>query len=347
MINYKLHHGKMEYVLNEYPDNHFDAIPTDPPYGLSFMAKKWDHQVPTVWQWQAAYRVLKPGGYLAAFGGTRTYHRLVCNIEDAGFEIRDMVAWIHGQGFPKSHNISDELGTALKPSIEPIVLARKPLDGTVQENYDRWGTGVLNIDKCRVPLNGDYKSVANGRPSLTGLGDKYDSLIANQPDFKGRWPANVMHDGSVEVMEAFPEAKGQQGDLVNHSGVKQSPNGIFGSYNSAPDHLKRNDSGSAARFFYCSKTSKADREEGLENHALANNHPTVKPTNLMRYVIRLITPPDGLILDPFMGSGSTLKAGMYEYVRAVGIDMEEENFRIADARIRFALNNRSRQYDLF
>jgi DNA modification methylase len=376
MNEYTLHHGRQEDILKDYPENHFHSCVTDPPYGLKFMGKKWDYSVPGVAEWESVLRVMRPGAFLIAFGGTRTYHRLVCNVEDAGFEIRDMMAWLYGSGFPKSHNITDELGTALKPAIEPIVLARKPIDGTVQENYDRWGTGVLNIEACRIQLNGDYKSRPNGRPSQTGLDDRYNSELANQQDDRGRWPANIQHDGSDEVMGVFPEQK---------SGAMKKPYEYTNTGNSlgapagATRQIHEASEGSAARFFYCGKTSVADREDGCDqidkiamaygNQAQAqvkrgnldhkgdsgmntvkmrgNHWPTVKPTNLMRYYLRLVTPKGGLFLDPYMGSGSTLKAGMHEFLNGVGIDKEVEALPIAEARIQHAIRNRSGQMDIF
>jgi DNA modification methylase len=365
---YKLHTGRQEDILKDYPENHFHSCVTDPPYGLKFMGKKWDYSVPGVKEWESVLRVMRPGAFLIAFGGTRTYHRLVCNVEDAGFEIRDMMAWIYGSGFPKSHNITDELGTALKPAIEPIVLARKPIDGTVQENYDRWRTGVLNIEACRIHLNGDYKSKPNGRPSQTGLDDRYNPELANIQDDRGRWPANIQHDGSDEVLAVFPMQK---------SGAMKKPYEYTNTGNSlgapvgATRQIHEASEGSAARFFYCGKASRADRNEGCESfdkkamnwssgtqnpgsfqaegtdRSSENFWPTVKPTNLMRYYLRLVTPKGGLFLDPYMGSGSTLKAGMHEFLNGVGIDKEIEALPIAEARIQHALRNRDGQMGIF
>lgn len=228
---HKLHHGKQEDILKDYPENHFDSCPTDPPYGLKFMGQKWDYQVPTVKEWESVYRVLKPGAFLLAFGGTRTYHRLTCNIEDAGFEIRDMMGWLYGSGFPKSHNITDELGTALKPAIEPICLARKPLEGTVQENYNRWGTGVLNIEGCRIPSDEIITNHARGSESAISKGRYGNSKAQETHQTKGqesgRWPANIQHDGSEEVMGVFPKTK--SGNAVVGTGREGNfTNGIYG-----------------------------------------------------------------------------------------------------------------------
>ena len=299
-------------------DNSVDSIVTDPPYGLSFMGRKWDYDVPSVDIWVECLRVLKPGGHLLAFAGTRTQHRMAVNIEDAGFEIRDMIAWVYGSGFPKSQNVGkaidkaagaerkvvgtasgarngngknndygaygsaadgtfevtapatpeaqqwDGWGTALKPALEPVTVARKPFKGTVANNVLEHGTGAINIDECRVGNS------------------------------NGRWPANLIHDGSEEVTELFPQAKGF--------------------------------SGSAARFFYCAKANKKDREDG-------NSHPTVKPTDLMAYLCRLVTPPEGIVLDPFMGSGSTGKAAMREGFSFIGIERDPEYYAIAEGRV--------------
>jgi site-specific DNA-methyltransferase (adenine-specific) len=416
MNNSQILHGLCEEVLKEFPDNTFDSVVTDPPYGLKFMGKKWDYEVPTVAQWEEILRVLKPGGYLLSFAGTRTQHRMACNIEDAGFEIRDMIAWVYGSGFPKSLNIGkavdkiqgnerEELGrvkrtgkesgtygqfegnnmetkgtsefegwgTALKPALEPITVARKPLEKglTVAENCLKWGTGGINIDGCRI--EGEY--LCSGGP--TGFkperGWHQHSMEKMPPRVNsGRFPSNFIHDGSDEAMALFPQSAGQQGDV---RGTEPSCTGdegtvCFGKFNRVASRPKRNDSGSAARFFYCAKASKQDRDEGLEGFNLIssmemtgrkeesagllmnrpdgtirenpfagksgearNNHPTVKPTNLMRYLCRLVTPPKGIIIDPFCGSGSTGKAAALEGFRFIGIDKEIESVRLAQARI--------------
>lgn len=312
-------------------DDSVDAIVTDPPYGISFMGKRWDYAVPSETIWLECLRVLKPGGHLLAFAGTRTQHRMAVRIEDAGFEIRDMIAWVYGSGFPKSHN-GEWGGTALKPALEPLTLARKPLIGTVAENDLIWGTGGLNIDGCRVNWpNGKVPEI--GTPNWGGPAKK-PSVVPGQegvtvertaPNSLGRWPANLIHDGSGEVMSAFPDAKGQQGDLVGHSNRRGT--GIYGDMAPAHDHIARVESEtSAARFFYASKASKKDRGEG-------NRHPTVKPTDLMKYLCRLVTPPGGTILDPFMGSGSTGKAAIKEGFSFIGIERETDYCDIARARL--------------
>jgi len=285
------------------PDASVDAIVTDPPYELGFMGKGWDKSgiANNVEMWREALRVLKPGGHLLAFSGTRTYHRMVCAIEDAGFEVRDQIGWVYSQGFPKSKNLDGQWqgwGTALKPAWEPICVARKPLIGTVAENVLAHGTGAMNIDGCRVGtdenLNGGAYSGGNKDLSkATSYATGVNAGEFVQPS--GRWPANIIHDGSDEVVGAFPG----EGD------------------------------GSAARFFYCAKASRADRGD-------ANIHPTVKPTDLMRYLCRLVTPPGGVVLDPFMGSGSTGKAAMLEGFQFIGIDMTPEYVEIARARIMHA-----------
>lgn len=328
------------FVLGE---NVVDSIVTDPPYELTsarpggrseatrgkvmggFMGMQWDGTGVAFdpETWRQALRVLKPGGYLLAFSGTRTYHRMACAIEDAGFEIRDQIGWAFGSGFPKSHN-GEWGGTALKPAWEPIVVARKPLVGTVEANWRQHGTGALNIDGCRVA---DWA----GDPST----QDYSSTV-------GRWPANLIHDGSDEVLQAFPQAPGQQGPISGTAPSARTSN-VYGamkregeaSANSENEGAvgfkmkpgaRRIDSGSAARFFYCAKASKTDRGEG-------NNHPTVKPSSLMRYLCRLVTPAGGLVLDPFMGSGSTLKAAELEGFSAIGIELSPEYIDIARRRI--------------
>ena len=359
-------HGDCLEMLPTLADSSVDSIVTDPPYGLSFMGKKWDYDVPDESIWRECLRVLKPGGHLLAFAGTRTQHRMAVRIEDAGFEIRDMIAWVYGSGFPKSHNLKDEWqgwGTALKPALEPITVARKPFIGTVAENVLTHGTGAMNIDSCRVAID-----VSVDDPRLGGKGtwssDKmaknvYEGgyagkRVGSSPD--GRWPANLIHDGSDEVVGLFPETTsgaikaGQPAGRDMRAGSEDhnraggrpvQPRDVAGS------------TGSASRFFYCAKASKRDRDEGLEGfdakagdtwgegigHASGaavtrrNAHPTVKPTDLMRYLCRLITPVGGTVLDPFMGSGSTGKAAMKERFNFIGIERDESYFEIAKARI--------------
>ncbi|RTP29349.1 DNA-methyltransferase [Enterobacter hormaechei] len=363
-MTYQLHVGRCEDVLKTLPDNSVDAIVTDPPYGLSFMNHKWDYDVPTVEQWQECLRVLKPGGHLLAFGGSRTYHRLVVNAEDAGFEIRDQILWIYGSGFPKSHNLDGEFegwGTALKPAHEPIVMARKPFKQTVSANMAEHGTGAINIDACRISTDEALSGGAGGLLSHQRDGTKPVADYEQAPD--GRWPANIIHDGSEDVLSAFPDAKGQQGNL-KETGRARPSQGRYGYMAPPKAHIARIESEtSAARFFYCAKVKPKERDEGLERfiaisasdmtggrkegsvgindpragagrtNGAKNNHPTVKPIALMSYLCRLITPPGGTVLDPWMGSGSTGRAAIEEGFNFIGIDLNPDYATIASARI--------------
>lgn len=383
-----IHVGDCLSILPTLADASVDAIVTDPPYGLSFMGKRWDYDVPSTAIWAECLRVLKPGGHLLAFAGTRTQHRMAVRIEDAGFEIRDMIAWVYGSGFPKSHN-GEWGGTALKPALEPITMARKPLVGTVAANVAMHGTGGLNIDGCRIEtlehLGGGAYAVNGGRSvsqSLSPTGMNRQGATAGeflQP--AGRWPANLIHDGSAEVLAAFPDAPGQMADASTQSDQRKTQN-VYGSMRrgrgdeaSADSEnagavgfkmrpgARRADSGSAARFFYCAKASRADRNDGLylghtaAVHAEAtmrdcqsadwaagngNHHPTVKPTDLMRYLCRLVTPAGGTVLDPFTGSGSTGKAAALEGFAFVGIEMDPAYAAIAEARIAAAIEAATR-----
>lgn len=404
--------GDCRERLKELPDCSVDSIVTDPPYELGFMGKSWDASgvAYDVELWQECLRVLKHGGHLLSFGGSRTYHRMACAIEDAGFQIRDQIMWVYGSGFPKSLNISkaidkaagaerevtgerrgvvkgtggrynwhtdeastgqtiiqdtapataeakewDGWGTALKPAHEPIVLARKPLVGTVANNVLTYGVGGINIDGCRVGNESVQTNRYNAKGDMTSFhgsqaGNSYVSNI-----HEGRFPANFIHDGSDEVLELFPDSKGgaypaKRGQAVNTAFASgQETEGGF---------RKMGDDGSAARFFYCAKASKKDRNEGLDGFAekrpdertttgmgtfdekgvakQANHHPTVKPTELMRYLCRLITPPNGTVLDPFTGSGSTGKAAVLEGFNFIGVEQSEEYIAIAKARIESA-----------
>lgn len=389
-----LRQGDCRKVLLDLSENSADSIVCDPPYELTaakrtrpapfvegspysrhrvgvnggnkpvggFMGKQWDGTGvafdPATWR--AALRVLKPGGHLLAFGGTRTYHRMVCAIEDAGFEVRDQLAWVYGSGFPKSHN-GEWGGTALKPAWEPIVLARKPLLGTVEENWREHGTGALNIDVCRIGTESTVREKAAGRGQFPHEDDAWVPKAVTVGSDAGRWPANLMHDGSDEVIALFPQSNGQQGAVTGDEPSSKT-NNVYGQFDGRPASVPRGDVGSAARFFYCAKASKRDRNEGC-GHLPAkpsgmvsntsgqhitrrdggapgptpNNHPTVKPTELMRYLCRLITPAGGLVLDPFMGSGSTGKAAVMEGFRFTGIEREEAYMAIARARLDFAV----------
>jgi len=292
------------------------------------MGKKWDYDVPTVDVWAEVLRVLKPGGHLLAFAGTRTQHRMAVRIEDAGFEIRDMIAWVYGSGFPKSHNLDGNWagwGTALKPALEPITVARKPLsDGTVAANVLEHGTGAINVDGCRVEgaMTGTWGA---RQASSIGYGGTDPDGYQTQQHPAGRWPANLIHDGSDEVVGLFPAARSSGGGGVDRNAHDTCVySGGWGLHDNSAGQY--HDSGSAARFFYCAKASKADREQG-------NRHPTVKPTELMRYLCRLVTPPGGVVLDPFMGSGSTGKAALLEGFGFIGIEREAEYLEIARGRI--------------
>lgn len=349
--------GDCRDVLPALPDGSIHSIVTDPPYGLGFMGKAWDHSVPGVEFWREMLRVAKPGAHLLAFGGTRTFHRIVCAIEDAGWEIRDQVMWLYGSGFPKSKNLHDEWegwGTALKPAHEPIIVARKPLIGTVAANVLAYGTGALNIDGCRI----DGKITTNPRVHNTkGYGSRglQQGETGKGAESSGRWAANVCHDGSEEVLAAFPDAPGQQRVVGPEHGAKASVN-TFGDYGPRETFSPRVDSGSAARFFYCAKASRKDRNAGCEgiepakvhgpsgdgrcwdipgskSTPRANNHPTVKPTDLMRWLVRLVTPPGGTVLDPFAGSGSTGRAADIEGFDAILIELNPEYVAIARRRI--------------
>lgn len=406
-----LHLGDCREVMRMLPDCSVDSIVTDPPYHLTqtsrghhaasqtpdtphgrarigdrgFMGKTWDggdiaHNVD---MWAECLRVLKPGGHLLAFSGSRTYHRMVCAIELAAFEIRDQIMWIYGSGFPKSKNLDGEWqgwGTALKPAHEPICVARKPMNGTVTENVLQFGTGALNIDGCRVLVDGELRAPNTGKGGLPTRHSEHESRaggVVSQPHVLGRWPANIIHDGSDEVLAVFPNAPGQLAD-ASTTAPSEKTSHVYGrmrregeasadsenrgavGFNMRPG-MRRLDAGSAARFFYCAKASRADRNDGCDAlpdtvggmnsntsgqhitrrdgwqpEPVKNNHPTVKPTDLMRYLCRLITPPGGIVLDPFMGSGSTGKAAILEGFRFIGIDMTPEYVAIAKARIEHA-----------
>jgi DNA modification methylase len=402
--------------LRELPDGSIDSIVTDPPYELGFMGKKWDNSgiAYNAELWEQCLRVLKPGGHLLAFGGTRTYHRMAVAIEDAGFEIRDSIHWVYGSGFPKSHNVSKALdkeagaerkvvgskrvspkgisaaeersataagsfggeskdvpvtapatdaakqwegwGTALKPAHEPIVLARKPLAGTVAANVKEHGTGALNIDACRI---GTDPITINGQGNDNLFHGNFSGNIDN-PNRVGRFPANII----------FDEAAGAELDA--QSGVR--PGGAFPTQRGAGVNTpfgtgqpteggarSMGDTGGASRFFYCPKPGKKERNAGLDgaptvrhadrvaedkpggnnprnrtNKAKQNFHPTVKPVALMRYLVRLITPPNGTVLDPFLGSGTTAVAAIEEGFNWVGCEMTADYLPIISGRVTHA-----------
>lgn len=361
----KLYKGNCLSVLKNLSDDSIDSIVTDPPYGLSFMGKKWDYDVPEQIVWEECLRVLKPGGHLLSFAGTRTQHRMAVRIEDAGFEIRDMIAWVYGSGFPKSRNLKDDWqgwGTALKPALEPITVARKPFKGTVVANVLAHGTGALNIDGSRIGTEERIYSPkgTSTNASMIRVPEYRMGTSGGEVTVNGRWPANLIHDGSDEVLNLFPKTKsGMMKAGTLHTAQNEPGSVCYGTYGgNAASADTYGDAGSAARFFYCAKTSPKDRHEGLERSVSrikhgsthrdienfgaslgGNYHPTVKPTPLMAYLCRLVTPPGGLVLDPFMGSGSTGKAAVIEGFRFIGIEKEAEYFDIARARISFVMDS--------
>jgi DNA modification methylase len=416
-LNKRLLVGNCLDKLKELADDSIDSIVTDPPYELGFMGKSWDSTgiAFNVDIWQECIRVLKPGGHLLAFSGSRTYHRMAVAIEDAGFEIRDQIMWLYGSGFPKSLDISKAIeksigiskqwqgwGTALKPAHEPIVVARKPLIGTVAETVLKYGTGGINIDASRVgsELMVNQPGSTNPRNSM-GDGWRKD---AQPTTATGRFPANVIlthnHDcqetGTVTETVTTTNGKGFAGSFeggTNDNGgaskgsttttwsctpgcpATQFPNSkstdnkwegennapIYGKYNKGIRQATYSDEGSAARFFYCAKASKKERNGGLDGLPTnigtngnkwtdqdyrrgdtepkterKNFHPTVKPIELMKYLIKLVTPPKGTVLDPFLGSGSTAVAAVLEGFEWKGCEMTDDYLPIIKARVSWA-----------
>ena len=391
-----IHHGDCIETMNAMPPESIDAIVTDPPYGLGFMGKKWDDLPPSLEWAEACYRVLKPGGHIAAFGGTRTWHRLAVAIEDAGFEMRDSLAWLYGSGFPKSHDVGkaidklagaerevvgtarrsqnrsegwdrpwmreqmeslggsgmaehaitapatpeavqwDGWGTALKPAFEPIVLARKPLaEKTVARNVLAYGTGAINVDACRIGLKDDETAEALQARSggVRGFRDKYvggvDRIPIPPTDMsRGRWPANVLLD--QHTAQAVDQQSGNlhtqdpatRASRSKRAGVTQMGTGKSVEYDD------RGGPSGASRFFYVAKAPKSERPnvDGVQ-------HPTVKPLKIMRWLIRLVTPPGGTVLDPFAGSGTTIEAALIEGFNPVGIEMEADYLPLIQHRI--------------
>lgn len=336
MANWSVVHGDCRDVMRSLEAESVDAIVSDPPYGLSFMGKEWDHGVPGVEFWTEALRVAKPGAHLVAFGGTRTYHRLAVAIEDAGWEVRDCLSWLYGSGFPKSKNLDGERkgwGTALKPAWEPIILARKPLTGTVAANVTQYGTGAINVDGCRIGT--DVVVTRHTRSNGENRGHWAGNTSTGEVSLHaGRWPANVCLDEDAAAVLGEP-----------------------------------------SRFFYTAKVSRREREAGLDGMPergkvfngqssipsqyaegsvedkfttapSRNHHPTVKPIALMRWLCRLVTPPGGLILDPFNGSGSTGCAAVLEGFRYLGAELEAEYVEIAKRRIAYWETQRT-EGDLF
>lgn len=418
----RFHQGDCLDILKSLPDNSVDSVVTDPPYGLSdhkpeevhaclqawisgkeyrpkgkkgFMNRTWDAWVPGPEVWKECLRVLKPGGHLLAFAGTRSMDLMSMAVRLGGFELRDsigyandglgapLMAWCFASGFPKSMDVSKAIdkkfgaerevvgvkpghenfadrethplnsgwarpwaqdpeavkryhmqtaastdeakrfegwGTALKPAWEPIILARKPLEGTVADNAIKYGTGGLNIDACRVEGTKDVPASPRRAAQGTAYGDlsKDPGTGSGWDPNVGRWPANLIHDGSEEVIALFPESKGQQGDVrgsePSHTGDENT--NCYGEYDRVPFTKREDGGGSAARFFHCAKATKAERA--------GSTHPTVKPIALMSYLVRLVTPPGGTVLDPFGGSGTTGQAALDEGFRCVLIEREQE-----------------------
>ena len=442
--------GDCRDVLKTLPDNSVDSIVTDPPYELGFMGKKWDSSgiAYDVTVWEECLRVLKPGGHVLAFGGSRTWHRLAVAVEDAGFELRDSIAWIYGSGFPKSLDVSKAIdkragadreivglkdnwkkqagdverqkrgestvtnqsnrakapefyktdaaagfnnpiagiqvtapatpeaekwqgwGTALKPAFEPVVVGRKPLVGTVAENVLAWGVGGLNIDGSRIGSeNRTFTSRLTANRNLNDDGWGKIGETAEPTTVQGRWPANVILD---EVSAGLLDEQSGATKSANGGGIRKTALGRMNDDGWQPKETEMpgyGDSGGASRFFYVAKASKRDRNEGLEElpdtHPSAvtgrkvgsagaqnggyagmtetprkNIHPTVKPTQLMRYLIKLVTPEGGVVLDPFTGSGSTGKAALLDGYEFVGAELTEEYLPIIEGRLRWAVENR-------
>ena len=435
--DYKIINGNSLDALDTLEENSITSIITDPPYELGFMGKGWDKSgiAYNVELWKKALRVLKPGGFLLAFGGSRTYHRIAVAIEDAGFEIRDTIMWIYGSGFPKSMDVGKAIdkrngvqpigrkeptggitggkntgaeekgwhsinnwyeypecqnewkgwGTALKPSFEPIIIARKPFKGSLVDNVIKNGVGGINIDECRV--GNEERTQFSGRSqNKTTVYNSFNQENAHYETVQGRFPANTIltYDETDfdEVCGGFPITKSNGGktsmpDLRDVGRKSKEAIGIdklsFGQVSNVDrkesNYIAPCDSGSASRYFYCAKASKKDRDEGLDGFEdkkfystlntkngsgerldggttpiRKNTHPTVKPTELMQYLVRLVTPNNGVVLDPFNGSGSTGKAVMYENkernknYKYIGIELTEEYLPIAKARIEYVCN---------
>lgn len=387
IVTWSILKGDVNERLRMLSDASIHAIVTDPPYELGFMGKTWDATgiAFTAEMWLEVWRVLKPGGHLLAFGGSRTYHRMAVAIEDAGFEIRDQIMWLYGSGFPKSLDVSKAIdkaagaerevvsagkamkrmipgtdqdrtgswikdngrefiptvtapstdaakqwqgwGTALKPAHEPIVVARKPLIGTVAANVLEHGTGALNIDGCRVvTTESTMRTIgakrAEGWAFSSAAGSQCGSVV-------GRWPANLIHDGSDEVLEAFAQygERGAAAPVTLRNGDKfRNSYGTFAGNRDEQGSTFQGDTGTAARFFYCAKASRSERGQD-------NKHPTVKPVALMQYLCRLVTPPGGTVLDPFAGSGTTGIAAAREGFSFVGIDSDPAHVELGHNRI--------------
>lgn len=364
-----LHHGDCLDVMRELPDASVDSIVTDPPYGLGFMGREWDALPPGKPWAEQCLRVLKPGGHLLAFGGTRTWHRLACAVEDAGLEVRDNIAWLYGSGFPKSLDVSKAIdkaagverevvgskagraamprndmrggqygatpvglldtsaitapatpdaetwhgwGTALKPAFEPIVVARKPLSGTVAANVLAHGTGALNVDACRIEATGRPLRESFSKPSTGVYGDGLNGCRAVGSTDSGRWPANVILDQSQA--DELDEQSGEGQSRIGKPRGADSGDG----WGMTATGAEYDDQGGASRFFY---VAKADQSERVRVDGVA--HPTVKPLSLMRWLVRLVTPPGGVVLEPFAGSGTTVEACILEGFQCIAIERDE------------------------
>lgn len=418
-MSYKINHANIKEWAKNYDGPLFDGILCDPPYELGFMGKSWDSSgiAFDTEMWSDILKLLKPGGHLLAFSGSRTYHRMAVAIEDAGFEIRDMIEWVYGSGFPKSLNIGKAVdkirgnereildyatrpdgskartnvtaqsaqfgnsdsndqrptkgtsewegyGTALKPAHEPCVLARKPIEGTVANNVLKHGTGGLNIDGTRV---GTESTIRNNHTSGVWSSEQQENTHGST---SGRFPANLIHDGSDEVLEVFPNSKSAGEYKKERLNTFQPDKAMFALGYQTNKYA--GDSGSASRFFYTAKASKSERNAGLEGFeekvggkmktgigggvmltgsgnprstTSQNHHPTVKPLSLTKYLATLIKPPTGgRLLVPFSGSGSemigALQAG-WEYVE--GVELTEEYIPIAEARIKYWLDKMSKE----
>lgn len=382
-MTYTLHCGDCLDILPTLPAQSVDTVITDPPYGLSFMGKDWDHGIPGVQFWREALRVAKPGAMLLAFGGSRTFHRLTCAIEDAGWEIRDCLMWLYGSGFPKSLDISKAIdkaagaervamglgayaarrpasrrvedggdpvdfhfgggdyvtapatpaaqqwhgwGTALKPAWEPIILAMKPLDGTFANNALTWGVAGLNVDGARIPITDGATMARNNKPGDNGWknssGGPNAAALNGEPS--GRWPANLLLD---EAAAAMVDAQSGEQTSSPYSYGKKSRGGIMNITDERRNGSGYSDTGGASRFFYVAKASRGERGDD-------NTHPTVKPLTLMRYLCKLTaTPTGGVVLDPFMGSGTTGVACAMEGRNFIGVELDAGYYEIARRRI--------------
>lgn len=364
---YELLNMDCRAVLANMADDSVDSIVTDPPYHLTSITKRFGPgQAPAQFDTDGAYarasrgfmgqtwdggdiafdpelwaeclRVLKPGGHLVAFSGSRTYHRMAYAIDVAGFEIRDMLEWLYGSGFPKGGLDDEGRGVALKPAHEPICMARKSFRGSVADNLSAHGVGALNIDACRVETDESTARISGVNKGVFGADDRRGMIRGGD---EGRFPANVLHDGSPGVLAGFPAQAGAAAPVRGNE-PSAATAGVYGARERVPGAF-HGDSGSAARFFYCAKASKADREvgrpEGFDGDRF-NVHPTVKPTDLMRWLVRLVTPRGGLVFDPFTGSGSTGRAAILEGCRFVGAELTPEYVPIARARIDAAVNGK-------